>query len=62
LAIDEHGGRAEFKRAEMRADQLDFTQRQCGGGHNVVNARVRLDFSSGLCAGAGHDFDLNPNA
>ena len=48
LAVDIDGGQAEAVRAEIDADQLDFAQRQSGGGHNVVDARA-----AAAVAGAG---------
>jgi hypothetical protein len=40
VAVDEDGGRSEGERAEMRADELDLTLRQGGGGHDVVDAGI----------------------
>jgi len=58
VSVDQHGGRTEAQGPEMRADQLDFAERERGGGNDVVNTGIGEDFSGGLRAGARHGDDL----
>jgi hypothetical protein len=48
LAVDEDGGWTEAERAEMGADELDFTVGQGGGGNHVVDAGIGECFSGGI--------------
>jgi hypothetical protein len=61
VSVDQHGGRTERQGPEMRADQLDFAEREGGGGNDVVNAGIREDFSGGLRTRASHGDDLLTN-
>jgi hypothetical protein len=54
LAIDQDVGRTGRIGAEVGPYQFDFTERQRGGGHNVVDARRGQGFSSGLDACTRH--------
>jgi hypothetical protein len=54
LAVDEDDRRAVGVRAEMRAEEFDFTVGQSCVGANGIDAGLGKDFSGGLGARARH--------